>query len=100
MKTCKLLLVVLSFAIANIAVADEGLDKQKDSVYSWGHWNKLTPPAAGPVGFTFNPGHISVGVGDTSVTTPPLFETVVIDVCRATCQAQGGSDRVITRRVR
>jgi len=73
MRFAKLLLpVLLSFVMANVLAANKDGDKRHmDSVYSWGHWNKLTPPAGGPVGAVDNQ-IISFGPGDVSVTTPPV----------------------------
>lgn len=46
MKTLKLVLAVA--LMATFAYTTTSSAVERDSVYAWGYWNKMTAPAAGP----------------------------------------------------
>jgi|GEM_PF-5372321 len=73
MKT-KTIMVMLLISTLSIGMAANADDEARDSVYAWGHWNKLVPPAAGPTNNYVPFAGFHLGTGDTDATTPRVSQ--------------------------
>jgi len=83
MKTLKLVLAVALVTAFTYSTTSSAVER--DSVYAWGHWNKLTAPAAGPtalgpheLGLQHFNSDASRPKVEQPVITPPVHTPVVI----------------------